>query len=99
MNNEYSITLNTTGKLYNYVLYSNSEWEDFYSYSDRIRTRLKTDFTEQIDDFDSKYWDFLFNSKVFTLHYHSMVGNVEIHTDKSNGTTEFQELLKQLGEK
>lgn len=89
MNDEYSITVNTTGKLYNYVLESNSEWGDFYRYSDRIRTLLNTDFIDQIDDFDPKYRDFLFNSKVFTLHYHSMVGDVEIHTDKSNGTTEF----------
>ncbi len=99
MNDEYVIILNTTGKLYNYVLDSNSEWDDFYRYSDRIRTRLNTDFTDQIDDFDSKYWDFLFKSKVFTLHYNSMVGDVEIHTDKSNGITDFQELLRQLGEK
>ncbi|MEM1001013.1 MAG: hypothetical protein AAGH46_00015 [Bacteroidota bacterium] len=98
MNDEYSITVNTTGKLYNYVLDSNSTWEGFYRYSDRIRIILNTDFIDQIDDFDAKYWDFLFKSKVFTLHYHSMVGDVEIHTDKSNGTTEFQELLKQLEE-
>ena len=96
---EYPITLNTTGKLFNYVLCDNSEWEDFLRYSEKIRTQLNTNFAEKIDDLDSKYWDFHFNNKVFTLHFNSMVGDVKLLTDRSNGTTEFQELLKQLGEK
>tara|TARA_R110000868_G_scaffold372453_2_gene636289 strand:- start:1389 stop:1658 length:270 start_codon:yes stop_codon:yes gene_type:complete len=56
-------------------------------------------FTEKLEDLDSKYGDFSFKEQVFTLHYNSMVGDLEIQTDESNGTADFQELLKQLGEK
>ena len=79
-------------RIYSALLEDKCDWEAFYGTADLIENKLKIQFHQKIDDFDSKYWDFKFLNKEFILHYHEMTEELDIFTDKKNG----KEILKQL---
>lgn len=80
------------------VLVADCKWEEFYSEADRVERKLRTKFTDKIDDFDSQYWHFLYIDTDFVLHYHERIGDVEVFTDKKNGKDKLIKLLIDLKE-
>ena len=50
------------------------EFEDFYKVADYIKFKLKIEYSEKINDFDSLYWLFDYCDVKFILHYYSGLG-------------------------
>ena len=58
------------------ILDSNCEYAKFYSAADIMQKDLGIKFINQLNDFDSLYWDFDFQGSLLTLHYNIYVGVV-----------------------
>lgn len=92
----YPITVASTKELFDLLILENVEWDDFHRTAKILENKLSCSIDYRIEDFDSKYWDFSFNERKFTLHYHAMVGNVEILTEIKNGTIDLQSIYDQI---
>jgi hypothetical protein len=83
-------------RIFSAIIKEDCKWTDFYATAENIKLKLRVDFKEKVNDFDSKYWDFIYQGRKFVLHYHEMLGDVEIYTDKSNGKECLQLILTDL---
>ena len=72
--------------IYNCIVIPNGDWEGFKVVANSIRTQLKINFKQKVNDVDSYYWSFDFQGIEVNLHYHEMIGDVElfVNKDKSN---------------
>ncbi len=69
-------------KIYNCVLIPNGYWDGFNRVSNIIQQKFNIKFKQKLDDFDSYYWTFDFEGLEFNLHYHEMIGDVELFVNK-----------------
>jgi len=85
-----------TENLYLFIIEKKSNWDKFYEMANLLTAKLKINFTNKVDDFDCRYWDFIYDEIKFTLHFHEMLQDLEIYTDKENGKEEFGKLLIEI---
>lgn len=69
-------------RVYNCVIIPNGYWEGFHLVSNIIEQQLNIKFKHKLDDFDSYYWIFDFEGLEVNLHYHEMIGDVELFVSK-----------------
>ena len=90
------MTIKENENIYSALLKNKCDWDSFYSAADLIINKLKVQFHQKINDFDSKYWDFKFLGMEFVLHYHEMTKELDIYTDKKNGKEVLEHLINKL---
>ena len=69
------------------IIKDNSEYEFFYSFAEKLSQTLPIKYHNKLDDYDSLYWDFNYNSNKLTLHYNIYLG-VSIFHDKGNAASQ-----------
>lgn len=69
-------------RIYNCVLVPNGYWKGFEHVAIIIEQNLLIKFKQKLNDFDSYYWIFDYNEIEINLHYHEMIGDVELFTNK-----------------
>lgn len=78
------MTLEENDNIFICVLIPNGYEEGFDLVAGIIEKNLGIKFSGKFDGIDSYYWDFNFEGLEIKLHYHDMVGDVEIFVDKDN---------------
>ncbi len=56
------------------IIDSDCEFYKFEKVATIFKTELNIVFTEQLNDFDSFYWDFIYNNSMLCLHYNIYLG-------------------------
>jgi hypothetical protein len=56
------------------ILDSNCGYDKFYTAAEIIQRDFQINFISKLDDFDSLYWDFIFEGSQLTLHYNTFFG-------------------------
>lgn len=69
-------------RIYNCVLVPDGYWKGFDRVAKIIEQNLGIKFKQKLDDFDSYYWIFDYKEIEFNLHYHEIIGDVELFTNK-----------------
>ncbi len=56
------------------IIDSDCEFYKFEKVASILKTDLNIVFIEQLNDFDSFYWDFIYNNSTLCLHYNIYLG-------------------------
>lgn len=70
--------------IFNCVIIPDSNWKGFHKVAQIIEENLGIQFKQKLDDFDSFYWILDFEGVEMNLHYHELLGDVELFTDKKD---------------
>jgi len=81
---EFNITLEENDSIIICVLIPNGYEEGFELIGNIIENTLGIKFSDKFDGIDSYYWDFNFEGVEMKLHYHDMIGDIEVFVDKDN---------------
>jgi hypothetical protein len=65
------------------VVNDKCEFEDFYSFAEQLSKKLCIEYKNQVNGFDSIWWDFDYQGSVLTLSYNIYLG-IAIHHSKGN---------------
>jgi hypothetical protein len=68
-----NVTLNERG-FHEIVLCESTEYEDFYSFTSKLKNILKIEYQDKIDDFDTLYWVFYLDEHSFVVSYNTFQG-------------------------
>ena len=69
-------------RIYNCVIIPNGFWKGFKKVASILEQNIGIKFSQKLDGFDSYYWIIDFEGVEFNLHYHEMIGDVELFTEK-----------------
>ncbi|MEO6521580.1 MAG: DUF3630 family protein [Mucilaginibacter sp.] len=68
------------------VVVDSCDFEEFYLYAEKLKSHLGIVYTKQIDDFDSLYWQFVFEDSIIVLSYDTFLG-ISIYPQDGNKST------------
>jgi len=83
-------------RIFSCALEEDCKWKKFYDVAKRIEKKLNVKYNLKAEDFDCLYYDFNYLDTEFVLHYHSMVGDVEVFTNKENCRDKLVMMLNDL---
>ena len=84
MINAFNLNIEDKDKIYNCVVFKDGYWGGFNKVVRVIKQELGCEFKQELEGFDSQFWFFDVSGVELTLHYHEMIGDVELFVDKSN---------------
>ena len=93
-----TIQIQEEHQVYYYVLIPNGSENDFHKVVEIISKSLELPFDQKIKGLDCLYWGFHYQHVKFNLHYHELVGAIEMQVSKKNPYHKIvlQTLLKHL---
>jgi hypothetical protein len=65
------------------IINDNCSFDDFYSFADLLKKKLGIRYYNKLDDYDSLWHDFDYQSSKLTLHYNIYFG-ISIYPQKGN---------------
>lgn len=68
--------------IYNIILEKDCDAPLFFLTEEIIEQKLNLNFSKKLFDFDCWYYDFYYRKTAFTLHYHQMIRDVTLFTNK-----------------
>lgn len=80
------------------IIVDNCDFDIFYICAKNLKMLLNIGYINQVDDFDSLYWQFNFNESAFIIHYNVFLG-IGIHPKKGkNSSSKDNEALDEIFE-
>ncbi len=80
------------------IIDDDCEYAKFYRVADILQTNFAVTFTNKINDLDSLYWDFEYNTSKLTLHYNVYMGISLFPTALADATEQDNSMVLQLGD-
>jgi hypothetical protein len=90
---EVKMRLNNVTEL---VINDSCGYDYFYSFADKLSKTLSIKYTNKLDDYDSLFWDFKYDSTKLVLHYNIYLGVSIYHSKGNQASQEENETLNAI---